>query len=74
MVNIIGGLTIGVLQQGLSLVAGIKEMVALVTSNLFVSLPYLVAFLQQAGFTKVHNLAGGITAWSDRVDPKIPKY
>src|SRR6266568_1279658 len=33
-----------------------------------------VAFLQQAGFTKVHNLAGGITAWSDRVDPKIPKY
>jgi sulfur-carrier protein adenylyltransferase/sulfurtransferase len=33
-----------------------------------------VAFLQQAGFTKVHNLAGGITAWSDRVDPKVPKY
>ena len=22
----------------------------------------------------VHNLAGGITAWSDRVDPKVPKY
>src|ERR1700759_3908339 len=33
-----------------------------------------VAFLQQAGFSKVHNLAGGITAWSDRVDPKMPKY
>ena len=33
-----------------------------------------VAFLQQAGFTKVHNLAGGIMAWSDRVDPKMPKY
>ena len=33
-----------------------------------------VAFLQQAGFTKVHNLAGGITAWADRVDPKMPKY
>jgi sulfur-carrier protein adenylyltransferase/sulfurtransferase len=33
-----------------------------------------VAFLQQSGFTKVHNLAGGITAWSDRVDPKVPKY
>jgi rhodanese-related sulfurtransferase len=32
------------------------------------------AFLQQAGFTKVHNLAGGIAAWSDRVDPKVPKY
>ena len=33
-----------------------------------------VAFLQQSGFNKVHNLAGGITAWSDRVDPKVPKY
>jgi adenylyltransferase/sulfurtransferase len=33
-----------------------------------------VAFLQQAGFTKVHNLAGGILAWADRVDPRMPKY
>jgi molybdopterin/thiamine biosynthesis adenylyltransferase/rhodanese-related sulfurtransferase len=33
-----------------------------------------VAFLRQAGFTKIHNLAGGITAWSERVDPKVPKY
>ena len=23
---------------------------------------------------KVHNLAGGILAWADRVDPKMPKY
>jgi len=33
-----------------------------------------VQFLRQAGFKKVHNLIGGITAWSDRVDPKVPKY
>jgi molybdopterin/thiamine biosynthesis adenylyltransferase/rhodanese-related sulfurtransferase len=33
-----------------------------------------VAFLQQAGFKKVHNLAGGILAWADKVDPKMPKY
>jgi adenylyltransferase/sulfurtransferase len=33
-----------------------------------------VEFLQKAGFKKVTNLAGGITAWSDRVDPKVPKY
>ena len=33
-----------------------------------------VGFLQQAGFKKVHNLAGGILAWADRVDPKMPKY
>ncbi|HWS97558.1 MAG TPA: molybdopterin-synthase adenylyltransferase MoeB [Candidatus Methylomirabilis sp.] len=31
-------------------------------------------FLRQSGFTKVHNLAGGITAWAERVDPKVPKY
>ncbi|MBZ5570340.1 MAG: molybdopterin-synthase adenylyltransferase MoeB [Acidobacteriia bacterium] len=33
-----------------------------------------VGFLQQAGFKKVHNLAGGILAWADRVDPKMAKY
>ena len=30
--------------------------------------------LQEAGFTRVRNLAGGILRWSDEVDPKIPKY
>lgn len=40
-------------QRGLNLVAGIKEMVALVSSNLFVSMPYLIAFLQQASDTMV---------------------
>ena len=30
--------------------------------------------LQAAGFTKVHNLAGGILAWSDRIDPSVQKY
>jgi molybdopterin/thiamine biosynthesis adenylyltransferase/rhodanese-related sulfurtransferase len=33
-----------------------------------------VTFLRQAGFKKVHNLAGGITAWAERIDPKMPKY
>ncbi len=33
-----------------------------------------VDFLRQAGFKKVHNLAGGILAWAERVDPKMPKY
>ena len=31
-------------------------------------------FLQQQGFAHVENLAGGITAWSEKVDPSIPKY
>ena len=30
--------------------------------------------LRQAGYANVENLAGGITAWSDTVDPSVPKY
>ena len=30
--------------------------------------------LQASGFRKVWNLAGGITRWSDEVDPSVPKY
>jgi sulfur-carrier protein adenylyltransferase/sulfurtransferase len=33
-----------------------------------------VDFLRQAGFTKVHNLAGGIMAWANKIDPNMPKY
>jgi adenylyltransferase/sulfurtransferase len=33
-----------------------------------------VAFLRQAGFKKARNLAGGILAWADRIDPRMPKY
>jgi len=33
-----------------------------------------VAFLRQAGFKKIWNLKGGILAWSDEVDPRVPKY
>ena len=34
----------------------------------------IAEYLKQSGFSKVSNLAGGILAWSDEVDPKIPKY
>lgn len=34
-----------------------------------------IAELQQKfGFTNLLNLTGGILAWSDRIDPSIPKY
>jgi adenylyltransferase/sulfurtransferase len=33
-----------------------------------------VEFLRTAGFRKVWNLKGGILAWSDTVDPSVPKY
>ncbi len=32
------------------------------------------AFLRQQGYTNVKNLKGGITDWSDKIDPKVPKY
>ena len=30
--------------------------------------------LRAAGFTRLRNLKGGILAWSDEVDPAVPKY
>src|SRR5262249_3535502 len=33
-----------------------------------------VEFLKQAGFSRLHNLKGGIAAWSEEVDPSVPKY
>jgi|SRR5687767_3990247 len=34
-----------------------------------------VEFLTQRGFTgSLKNLKGGITAWSNEVDPTVPKY
>ena len=31
-------------------------------------------FLQTLGFKRLRNLEGGILAWSDQVDPRVPKY
>ena len=33
-----------------------------------------VEFLRKSGFRKLLNLKGGILAWSDEVDPSVPKY
>ena len=34
-----------------------------------------IELMKQAGFTgELKNLKGGITAWSNEVDPKVPKY
>jgi len=33
-----------------------------------------VKLLQDAGFENVFNVKGGITAWSEEIDPSIPKY
>jgi rhodanese-related sulfurtransferase len=31
-------------------------------------------FLEKAGFTRIHNLVGGVDAWSRTVDPTVPVY
>jgi adenylyltransferase/sulfurtransferase len=33
-----------------------------------------VELLIKSGFQKIHNLKGGILAWSDQVDSSVPKY
>jgi adenylyltransferase/sulfurtransferase len=33
-----------------------------------------VDFLKASGFKNVRNMTGGITSWSDTVDPSVPKY
>jgi sulfur-carrier protein adenylyltransferase/sulfurtransferase len=33
-----------------------------------------VRLLKQRGFTNVYNLDGGIDAWSDQIDPSVPRY
>jgi sulfur-carrier protein adenylyltransferase/sulfurtransferase len=34
----------------------------------------IAEFLQQNGFRKVSNVAGGILAWADEIDPTVQKY
>ena len=33
-----------------------------------------VKLLQEAGFENVYNVKGGINAWSEEIDPSVPKY
>jgi len=34
----------------------------------------IAEFLKQSGYPRVVNLAGGILAWSDEIDPTVKKY
>jgi hypothetical protein len=33
-----------------------------------------IDLLKQSGFKQLRNMKGGILAWSDKVDPSVPKY
>jgi adenylyltransferase/sulfurtransferase len=45
-----------------------------VQCKLGISSQRVAEFLAQAGYANVKNLAGGIRAWADQIDPKVPKY
>ena len=34
----------------------------------------IAEYLKQSGYPNVVNLAGGILAWADEIDPKVQKY
>lgn len=34
----------------------------------------VTAWMRQLGFSEVYSLAGGIAAWSQRIDPRVPRY
>lgn len=34
----------------------------------------IAALEARYGFTNLYNLKGGILAWSDQIDPSVPKY
>ena len=34
----------------------------------------VAVFLEKNGYSKVHNLVGGVDAWSRTVDPTVPLY
>ena len=35
---------------------------------------HVCAVLARSGFTRLHNLAGGIDRWSTEVDRRVPRY
>ena len=71
-VVVVKGLTLGDLPKRVSELDSSREIVA--HCKMGGRSAKAVAFLKQAGFTKVSNLTGGITAWAERIDNKMPKY
>ncbi len=63
---------LGELQQRVSELDPDREIVAHCKSG--ARSAKAVEFLRKSGFKHVTNLAGGIAAWADKIDPAMPKY
>jgi molybdopterin/thiamine biosynthesis adenylyltransferase/rhodanese-related sulfurtransferase len=63
---------LGALQQSLDKLSVSDEIVVYCRSG--ARSGSAVQFLQQMGYEKAKNLAGGINRWAERIDPKMPKY
>ena len=63
---------LGTLPRSLDKVPKDKELVVYCRSG--ARSANAVQFLRQAGYEKAVNLAGGINAWSERIDPSMRKY
>ena len=70
----LGGILIplGELQERLSEIDQVRDIVVHCKSG--ARSAQAVKMLKKIGFTKVKNLIGGIDAWSERIDPEIPRY
>jgi rhodanese-related sulfurtransferase len=60
------------LPQRVAQIDGAKEVVAICHHG--GRSMQVAMFLERQGFKRVHNLVGGIDAWSRTIDPAVPLY
>ena len=65
---------VGSLEQRLSEVPADKDAEIVVHCRSGARSQKAALILKQAGYTHVENLAGGILAWADQIDPSMAKY
>jgi adenylyltransferase/sulfurtransferase len=72
----IGGtlIPLGSVGQRLSEIAAYKDKEVLIHCRSGARSQKAALELKAAGFTNVANVAGGILAWADRIDPSVAKY
>ena len=51
-----------------------RDREIVVHCKLGISSQHVAEFLAQQGYANVKNLAGGIRAWAEQIDPKVQKY